>query len=221
MYLFLTHTARINLSGRPVQKLAEIGHNRAIPAMMKVFRGVVSMKAFTEKLTVLLRILDTEQQNLQRSDSKATALLSTLGVFMVFFIVHFDKVSANVASLVLVFFYFIAAVLTIFSLLMVIRPKLVKVPREPKEEERGFQINPTFFGGISRFRTPGNYARYLADLAEDDHAVYTMFSKQLYAISKINMRKTKWLSRGMLFFITAITLELLSIISVYLDFTLS
>jgi hypothetical protein len=179
------------------------------------------MKSSGEKLSVLLRILDVEQSNLQRSDSKATALLSTLGVFMVFFIVHFDKITITSISLTLVFLYFITSLLTIFSLLMVISPKMVRVPEEPEEQERKFAINPTFFGGISRFKTPGNYARYLADVAEDDYAVYTMFSKQLFAISKINMRKNKWLKRGMNSFIAAISFELFSIITVYVDFAFS
>jgi hypothetical protein len=179
------------------------------------------MKTSGEKLSVLLRILDVEQSNLQRSDSKATALLSTLGVFMVFFIVHFDKITINSISLTLVVFYFISSLLTIFCLLMVISPKMVKVPEEPQEKDGKFTINPTFFGGISRFRTPGNYARYLEDVAEDDHAVYTMFSKQLFAISKINMRKNRWLKRGMNSFIAAISFELFSIITVYVDFAFS
>ncbi len=179
------------------------------------------MKSMNEKLAVLLRILDTEHQNLQRSDSKATALLSTLGVFMVFFIVHFDKVKFKAIALGIVCFYFIASLLTIFCLLIVIRPKLVHVPDDAREVEKGFTINPTFFGGISRFKTPGSYARYLRDMAEDDLSVFTMFSKQLFAISKINMGKNKWLKRGMMWFITAVTLELLAIITVYLEFVFS
>lgn len=179
------------------------------------------MKNMGEKVSVLLRILDEEQRNLQRSDSKATALLSTLGVFMVFFIVHFDKISVNAISLTLVFLYFITSLLTIFTLLMVISPKMVKVPEDPDDKNSRFSINPTFFGGISRFKTPGNYARYLADLADDEYAVYTMFSKQLFAIAKINMRKNKWLKRGMMYFIAAISFELFSIITVYIDFAFS
>ncbi len=184
-----------------------------------VYTGDMNTKGNT--LSVLLRILDVEQNNLQRSDSKATALLSTLGVFMVFFIVHFDKITINEISLTLVFFYFFSALTTIFCLLKVISPKMVNVPEEPDLKDARFSINPTFFGGISRFKTPGNYARYLEDLAEDDHAVYTMFSKQLFAIAKINMRKNKWLKRGMNSFIAAISFELFSIITVYVDFAFS
>ena len=40
-----------------------------------------------DKLSVVLRILDNENHLLERADQKAIALLSVLGVFMVFFVV--------------------------------------------------------------------------------------------------------------------------------------
>ena len=42
-----------------------------------------------KRLSTLFKILDNENQIMQRTDQKATTLLSILGVFMVFFIVHF------------------------------------------------------------------------------------------------------------------------------------
>ena len=44
-----------------------------------------------KRLSTLFKILDNENQILQRTDQKATTLLSILGVFMVFFIIHFLK----------------------------------------------------------------------------------------------------------------------------------
>ena len=38
-----------------------------------------------DKLSIVLRILDNESQLIERADRKAIALLSILGVFMVFF----------------------------------------------------------------------------------------------------------------------------------------
>ena len=43
------------------------------------------------EFSTLLKILDGEQQIIQRTDQKAFTMLSLLGVFMVFFIVHFTK----------------------------------------------------------------------------------------------------------------------------------
>ncbi|KGE73450.1 Pycsar system effector family protein [Spirochaeta lutea] len=185
------------------------------------------MKTIREKLDVLLRILDTEQQILQRNDSKATALLSTLGVFMVFFIVHFDKILYNPASVILVFLYFGAALISILCLLMVIRPKIVNQslelhtleeeapgPRHPKGP------NPTFFGGITQFSTAQEYAGYLLEVTADDNGTYLLFAQQVTAIARINKRKNKWLTRGLLAFVVAISFELTSIFAVYLEHVL-
>ena len=61
----------------------------------------------------LFFIIQNEQLILQRTDQKAFTLMSILGVFMVFFIVHFPKVIAansfNILSGIMVFIYFITA----------------------------------------------------------------------------------------------------------------
>ena len=48
-----------------------------------------------KQFSALLQVLAGEQQVIQRTDQKAFTLLSVLGVFMVFFIVHFPKLSSN------------------------------------------------------------------------------------------------------------------------------
>ena len=48
-----------------------------------------------KEFSALLQVLAGEQQVIQRTDQKAFTLLSILGVFMVFFIVHFPKVQMN------------------------------------------------------------------------------------------------------------------------------
>ena len=62
----------------------------------------------------LVFIIQNEQLILQRTDQKAFTLMSILGVFMVFFIVHFPKVIAansfNILSGIMVFIYFITVI---------------------------------------------------------------------------------------------------------------
>ena len=64
-------------------------------------------------------IIQSEQLILQRTDQKAFTLMSLLGVFMVFFIVHFPKVIAadnfNYLSGLMVFLYFISATLGLIN----------------------------------------------------------------------------------------------------------
>ena len=49
-----------------------------------------------KEFSALLQVLAGEQQIIQRTDQKAFTLLSILGVFMVFFIVHFPKIQMTV-----------------------------------------------------------------------------------------------------------------------------
>ena len=45
-----------------------------------------------KQFSALLQVLAGEQQVIQRTDQKAFTLLSVLGVFMVFFIVHLEEI---------------------------------------------------------------------------------------------------------------------------------
>jgi len=59
----------------------------------------------------LFRILDSEQQIIVRTDQKAFTMLSLMGVFMVFFLVHFTKIQINWFNFVMLILYLIAAIL--------------------------------------------------------------------------------------------------------------
>ena len=112
-------------------------------------------------------IIQSEQLILQRTDQKAFTLMSLLGVFMVFFIVHFPKVIAadnfNYLSGLMVFLYFISATLGLINLMMVIVPRV----RNDLGHEDLPEVNATFFGGITQFGNVLDYAKYLADTTDD------------------------------------------------------
>ncbi|MFQ6612687.1 MAG: Pycsar system effector family protein [Fidelibacterota bacterium] len=157
----------------------------------------------------IFQILASEQQILQRTDQKAFTLMSILGVFMVFFIVHFLKVQMDWFKFIMVIVYFLSALVAIINLVMVI------VPRIRKEEPSGetSEVNATFFSGISQFKSPADYADYLEDISSDSQKIYQMFATQLYALGQINAYKNKALKRAIVFFATAIISELLIIMS--------
>jgi len=71
-----------------------------------------------QNFTALFHVLDSEQQIIQRTDQKAFTLLSILGVFMVFFIIHFLKIQMDWLRFILVVVYFIAAFLAIVNLML-------------------------------------------------------------------------------------------------------
>jgi len=157
----------------------------------------------------LFQILASEQQILQRTDQKAFTLMSILGVFMVFFIVHFLKVQMDWFKFVMVLIYFSSALIAIINLVMVIVPRIRK--EGPSGETK--EINATFFSGISKFKSPVEYTDYLEDISTDPKKIYQMFATQLYALGQINSYKNKALKRAIVFFATAIISELLIIMS--------
>ncbi len=162
----------------------------------------------------IFHVLSSEQQIIQRTDQKAFTLLSILGVFMVFFIVHFLKIQLGWFSFLMVIIYFLSAFLAIIHLVLVVMPRLRKssgVSRENKELQ--FLTNPTFFGGISQFKDEDEYSKYFKEVFSDDELTYKMFANQVYALGKINASKNKDLKKAILFFSGAIVSELLIIMS--------
>ena len=157
----------------------------------------------------LFQVLNSEQQIIIRTDQKAFTLLSILGVFMVFFIIHFLKIQINWFTFILVFVYFIAAFISIFYLVLVIVPRV----RSDMIKEENPEINATFFGGISQFSTAVDYANYLSEIADNDEKTYIMFATQVFALGKINSYKNHNLKKAILYFALAITSELLIIMS--------
>ena len=108
--------------------------------------------ANNKELDALLQILSGEQTIIQRTDQKAFTLLSILGAFMVFFIVHFTKMQLDMVIFSLIMIYFPAAMGTIYFLVRVLIPRVrgAKELNDNPDEEQTEDINPTFFAGISR-----------------------------------------------------------------------
>ena len=80
--------------------------------------------ANNKELDALLQILSGEQTIIQRTDQKAFTLLSILGAFMVFFIVHFTKMQLDMVIFSLIMIYFPAAMGTIYFLVRVLIPRV-------------------------------------------------------------------------------------------------
>ena len=168
-----------------------------------------------KEFSALLQVLAGEQQIIQRTDQKAFTLLSILGVFMVFFIAHFPKIQMTALIFVLMMVYFTAAMGTIYFLVRVIIPRVqkrkVKTLNEDVEKDEVF--NPTFFAGISQFKSPEEYASYLKSIARDEEKLYQMFASQVFALGNINLVKNENIRQSVFFFITALISELLIIMS--------
>ncbi len=132
--------------------------------------------------STLLEVLSSEQQILMRTDQKAFTLLSILGVFMVFFIIHFLKIQMNWLRFSLVLVYFGTALMAIIYLVLVIVPRI----RKSKEQEENEDIAEPFFGFISKFPNAEAYGNYLAEISDDPEKTYSMFASQVFALATIN-----------------------------------
>ena len=192
-----------------------------------------------KEFNALLQVLSGEQQVIQRTDQKAFTLLSILGVFMVFFIVHFPKIQMNLFIFLMMMVYFTSAMGTIYYLVRVIVPRISKPKASPSNEnisssffsgiiqwiskhkiqndyveiEEDEVINPTFFAGISRFSNSDEYAVYLKSIAKDENSLYDMFASQVFALGNINQVKNENVRLALYFFISALVSELLIIMS--------
>jgi len=142
----------------------------------------------------LFRVLDSEQQIITRTDQKAFTMLSLMGVFMVFFLVHFTKIQINWFNFSMLILYLGAALLALIQLIMV--------------------IHATYFGGITRFKSAAEYGKYLRKIMEDDTRAYTMFANQVYSVAQINKYKYGHMQAAIKSFAVAIISELLIVMSV-------
>ena len=173
-------------------------------------RAVESMSDL--RAQALFRILDSETRLLERADQKATALLSMLGVFMVFFVVYWRVLPVNPLLVSLVLVYLALALFAILRLIGVLRPRVQELSPEAKEkDELAGSEDPTFFGGIIRFPSPRAYREYLADLGEDQERLLAVYSRHIYNVSLINQVKYRNVRQGSLFVILALAVELVII----------
>lgn len=165
-------------------------------------RGYVKKVDYERELSTLFQILGNENQILMRTDQKAFTLLSILGVFMVFFIVHFLKVQMTWFIFLFVMVYFVAALVSIINLILVI------VPRVRTEKTQEEESNPLFFAGISQYKSASGYARHLRSIAQDREQTTNLFANQVYSLGMINTYKYKHLRNAITAFIIAISAEL-------------
>ncbi len=162
---------------------------------------------------LLFQVLNSEQSILARTDQKAYTLLSILGVFMVFFIVYYRMMTINLFILVLLAVYFLAAMVTILSLVRTLLPRFRPTASIP--EESAPEPNPTFFGGIREFDSSEAYYRYMKDLEADDDRALQQLSGQVYALAGINWFKNAQLRWAMYAFTITIATELVMILSTF------
>ena len=158
----------------------------------------------------LFKVLDSEQQIITRTDQKAFTMLSLMGVFMVFFLVHFPKIQINWFNFIMLILYLVTALMALIQLIMVINPR---IKRREKQDDLP-EINHSYFKGIVTFETDSKYGKYLRKIMDDEARSYTMFANQVYSVASINDYKHGHMQKAIRFFAVAIISELLIVMSV-------
>jgi hypothetical protein len=172
-----------------------------------------------EKLSVVLRILDSETQLIERADKKAIALLSIVGVFMVFFIVYYRLVPVNPVTVTLTASYFVFAILSIVSLVMTVRPRIHRGEGTENQDVEGIPPHePAFFDGIRKFPSLEAYRKVLGEMMNDESAVFNIYSRQIFNLAQINAAKYKHLHRATFITIAALAIELTIIIYLFASY---
>ncbi len=166
----------------------------------------------TPSLTTVLKILDNENNLSQRADQKAMATLSSLGVFMVFFVVYYRSIPVNALTVPLVLLYFVLAALSIVWLITALRPRTKPKPVSYQK------ANVTFFGSICHFPDPESYCQALATQAGDEMAAVELFGRQIYDVAQINAVKYKFINRATFTVVSALMVELVVIIYLFLTY---
>jgi hypothetical protein len=159
-----------------------------------------------EKHAMVMRILDDQNRLTDRADTKAIALLSTLGIFSVFFIALFKDMPINPFSIVLLVIYFLSVLIAIIHIILAISPRIRSAPTKPGPAAATPQ--PTFFGGISQFPSVESYKKCLDDTCSTEGALTDDYISQVYQVAKINSSKYYHVKYAVWFGVTAITSQL-------------
>jgi hypothetical protein len=162
-----------------------------------------------DKHAAVLRILDDQNRLVERADTKAISLLSSLGIFSVFFVAHFRSIPINSFSVVLLSIYFASVILAILHIVAAISPRIrseAQSQSQTVDEKSAYQ--PTFLAGIREFPDSAAYKKCLDEMLKDETSTTDAYIKQIYAVSKINDAKYKFVKRGVVLVVVALTTQL-------------
>jgi hypothetical protein len=170
--------------------------------------GKEQSSASANMLFSVLRVLDAENRLLERADQKAIALLSALGVFMVFFIVYYRLIPINVFTVILLSIYFVVSLMAIVNLILTVRPRIHSVEEDTGDTDKVAASEPAFFVGICKFPTLSAYRQALQDMMKDEAATVEVYTRQIFSLARINAAKYKNIQRAVLLVVIALGTEL-------------
>lgn len=163
-----------------------------------------------ERRTTILRILDDQNRLSERADTKAISLLSTLGIFTVFFIAHFRDIPLDTFSISILVVYFISVLAGIMQIILVISPRIRPVKHVPVSVTDPGITAPqtTFFEGICQFKDSDDYKKCLDTNMSSDESITDSYVDQIYSVARINKTKYACVKRAVWLVVVALTSQL-------------
>jgi phosphatidylserine synthase len=158
------------------------------------------------RIDAIKRILDDQNALGARADSKAVALLTTLGLFTAFFIYVVNGAPVNYFSSAMIFIYLICTVLALYNVIMTIYPRI----RTGDKETTSGKPDPNkaaFYADICQFENAGDYKGCLQEMLKDEQILEDVYTRQIYEVSLITSTKYKYARRAVLFVVLAVSSE--------------
>jgi hypothetical protein len=172
-----------------------------------------------DKRAAILRILDDQNRLVERADTKAISLLSTLGIFTVFFIAQFRSIPITPLSIVLVCIYFVSVLSSIIHIIMAISPRIrptLKNGQSPTADEKS-AFQPTFYAGICAFPDSSTYRHCLEGMLNEETSTTDTYIEQIYAVAKINDAKYRYVRRAVVLVVITLVAQLTLIAYTFAD----
>jgi hypothetical protein len=171
-----------------------------------------------DRHAAVLKILDDQNRLTERADTKAISLLSTLGIFTVFFVSQLGnmKITGFLAAVVVI--YFISIVLAVIQIIMAINPRIRGVKRAHTSGVKDKPVpQPTFFEGICKFPDSNEYKKCLDAVINSEEGITDIYIKQIYQIAQINSTKYACVKRAVWFVVIAIASQLSIIAYIFIN----
>ena len=162
-----------------------------------------------DRHAAVIKILDDQNHLAERADTKAISLLSTLGIFTVFFVSQLGNLNITGFLAAVVVVYFISIVLAIIEIIMAINPRIRSVKRAQASSQIDKPVpQPTFFEGICKFPNPNEYKKCLDTVLNSDEGITDIYINQIYQVAQINNTKYTCVKRAVWFVVIALASQL-------------
>jgi hypothetical protein len=167
-----------------------------------------------DRIVAIKRILDDQNNLSARADTKAVAFLTSLGLFVAFFITFLKDIAVNYFTIIILAIYFISAVLAMYNIIMTISPRTRSNGKETDKCEHN-PYKAAFFGDICQFKNVDDYKASLQEMIKDEQIIEDVYSRQVYEVSIVTAAKYKYAHRSVIYVLTAISSEFILVAYIF------